>query len=48
MFREAGSEAFLGDRFSSACGGEFCEVVGDANHGPFGFDLVDAALEELG
>ncbi len=44
---EAGSEAFWGDRFSSACGGEFCEVVGDADHGPFGFDLVDAAQEEL-
>src|SRR5258708_16431532 len=45
---EASSEGFLGETsFSSACGCEFCEVVGGADHGPFGFDLVDAALEEL-
>src|SRR6266849_7422226 len=46
---EASSEAaFWGETsFSSACGCEFCEVVGDADHGPFGFDLVDAAQEEL-
>src|SRR3979411_2604695 len=45
---EASSEAFLGETsFSSACGCEFCEVVGGADHGPFGFDLVDAAQEEL-
>src|SRR5260370_7468188 len=44
---EASSEAFRGDKFCSACGCEFCEVVGDADHGPFGFDLVDAAQEEL-
>src|SRR5665213_1378535 len=45
---EASSEAFLGETsFSSACGCEFCEVVGDADHRPFGFDLVDAAQEEL-
>src|SRR5258708_10926249 len=45
----ASSEAvFLGETsFSSACGCEFCEVVCDADHGPFGFDLVDAAQEEL-
>jgi hypothetical protein len=42
---EASSEAvFLGETsFSSACGCEFCEVVGGADHSPFGFDLVDAA-----
>jgi hypothetical protein len=28
-------------------GGEFCEVMGCADHRPFGFDLVDAAKEEL-
>src|SRR5260370_13751090 len=44
---EASSEAFRGDKFCSACGCEFCEVVGGAYHGPFGFDLVDAAQEEL-
>src|SRR3981189_766426 len=45
---EASSEAFLGETsFSLACGCEFCEVVGGADHGPFGFDLVDAAQEEL-
>src|SRR3982074_3758012 len=44
---EASSEAFRGDKFCSACGCEFCEVVGGADHGPFGFDLVDAAQEEL-
>src|SRR3979409_2510666 len=44
---EASSEVFWGDKFSSACGCEFCEVVGGADHGPFGFDLVDAAQEEL-
>src|SRR5882757_7890327 len=47
---EASSEAvFWGGEtsFSSACGCEFCEVVGGADHSPFGFDLVDAAQEEL-
>src|SRR6202171_5516907 len=45
---EASSEGFLGETsFSSACGCEFCEVVGGADHGPFGFDLVDAAQEKL-
>src|ERR1700687_413090 len=45
---EANSEAFLGETsFCSACGCEFCEVVGGADHGPFGFDLVDAAQEKL-
>src|SRR5260370_30995037 len=46
---EANSEAvFLGETsFASARGCKFCEVVGDADHGPFGFDLVDAAQEEL-
>src|SRR5258706_1238664 len=46
---EASSEAvFWGETsFSSAYGCEFCEVVGGADHGPFGFDLVDAAQEEL-
>ncbi len=44
---EASSEVFWGDKFSSACGCEFCDVVGSADHGPFGFDLVDAAQEEL-
>src|SRR5258708_22819450 len=39
---------FLGEtNFSSACGCELCEVVGGAVYGPFGFDLVDAAQEEL-
>src|SRR5437764_15008973 len=46
---ESRSEAvFFGETsFSSACGCEFCEVVGGADHGPFSFDLVDAAQEEL-
>src|SRR5258705_231172 len=46
---EASSEAvFLQETsFSLACGCEFCEVVCGADHGPFGFDLVDAAQEEL-
>src|ERR1700682_6474310 len=45
---EASSEGFLGETsFSSACGCEFCEVVGGADHGPFGFDLVDAAQEKM-
>ena len=32
-------------RFSSS--GEFCEVVGGADHCPFAFYLVDSAEEEL-
>src|SRR5437764_12941552 len=46
---ESRSEAvFFGETsFSLACCCEFCEVVGGADHGPFGFDLVDAAQEEL-
>src|SRR4030081_3463665 len=45
---EASSEAvFWETSFSSACGCEFCEVVCGADHRPFGFDLADAAQEEL-
>lgn len=37
---------FLGRQVSSQCGCEFCEVVCGANHGLFGFDLVDVVAQE--
>ena len=34
-------------RGGASSDGEFREVVGGADHGPFGSDLIDAAEEEL-